>query len=140
MMEEAKKMMENSEYQKQMKKLTNSKEFKESIKATTDMLNDPNAAAHAEAKLEHMAKVGAQQLKDGATNAMDQALQQALNNPEVMAEMAKMVQDPSFAKQFKAMQNDPAFKNYMEAMSDMLKDPSKKAKLQAATEALKASL
>ena len=116
LMAEAKKMMDNPEFQKQMKQFQNSKDFKESVKKTTEMLKDPNTAAKAEAKLETMVNVGSQELKKGAKNAMEEAMA-AMANPEVMAEMAKMIKDPNFTKQLESMSKDPTFKNYIDAVS-----------------------
>ena len=53
-MEEAKKMMESSEFKSQMKTLEKSKEFKEAVKKTGDMMKDPSTAARMEAQMEHM--------------------------------------------------------------------------------------
>lgn len=130
-MAEAKKMMENPEWVKQMKQLQNSREFKESVKAASEVMADPNAAAHAEAKYEHMAEVGQQQLKNGAASAMEQAMA-AMSDPAVMQEMTKMIKDPNFTKQLEAMAKDPQFKNYVDAMKDMMQDPAKKAQFEAA--------
>jgi len=85
MMAAAKEMMENPAYIKEMKKLQKSKEYKESMKKVQDMLDDPNTGAQAEAKFEHMLKVGQEQRKDGAASAMEEAMA-AMGNPEVMAE------------------------------------------------------
>jgi hypothetical protein len=115
MMAAAKKMMDDPEWQKQMKELTKNKEFKESIKKTQHALKDPNTAAHAEARVEHMLKVGNDQLKKGAASAMEEAMA-AMNNPEMMAEMQKMIHDPSFTKQLEAFAKDPQFRSYMEAV------------------------
>jgi hypothetical protein len=115
LMAEAKKMAENPQWQKKMKELSNSKEFKESIKKSKELLKDPDTAAHAEAKLEHMVKVGNDQLKKGAASAMEEAMA-AMANPETMAEMAKMMKDPSFAKQLESMTKDPQFQSYIEAV------------------------
>lgn len=41
----------------------------------------------------------------------------AMGNPEVMAEMTKMMKDPSFQAQLAAMAKDPSFKNYVSAVS-----------------------
>jgi hypothetical protein len=139
-MAEAKRMMADPQFQKQMKELQNSKEFKQSLQQTKDLLQDPNQAAKAEAKLETMAKIGQEQLKDQAGASMEAAMQAALTNPEVMAEMTKMLKDPSFARQLEAMTKDPQFRMYQEAMKDMLKDPAKKAQLDAATQQIKAKL
>lgn len=133
-------MMSSPEFQKEMKKLQNSKEFKENLQKTKDILTDPNQAAKAEAKMETMAKIGQEQLKNQAGASMEAAMQAALSNPEVMAEMTKMLRDPNFARQLEAMSKDPEFRMYQEAMKDMLKDPSKKAQLDAATQAIKAKL
>lgn len=116
MMAEAKKMMENPEFQNQMKKLSQSKEFKESVKSSINMMKDPSKQAEAEAKLEHMIKVGNKELKEGARNVMEDAMA-AMGNPEVMAEMQKMVKDPSFQRQLAEMAKDPSFQNYVEAVS-----------------------
>ena len=115
LMAEAQKMMDNPEFQKQMKKLQQSKDFKESIKKTTEKLKDPNQAAAAEAKLEHMVKVGNHELKKGARSAVEEAMA-SMANPEVMAEMAKMIKDPSFVRQLESMSKDPTFKNYIDAV------------------------
>ena len=140
LMAEAKKMMENPEWQKKMKELSNSKEFKDSIKKTQDILKDPNQAAHAEAKAEHMLKVGQEQLTKNAMQNMEDAMASAVSNPEVMQEMQKMLQDPNFTKQMQDMMNDPSFKQYADAMQEMMKDPAKKRKFEAMTESIKASL
>jgi hypothetical protein len=138
-MAEAQKMMENPEWKKKMKDLTNTKEFKSSVQKTKEMLDDPNKAAAAEAKLEHMQRVGQDRLKQNAAGEMEQAMA-AMANPEVMAEMTKMLKDPKFKDQLAAMANDPQFRNYMEAMQDMMKDPVKKRKIEAVSDTLKAKL
>jgi hypothetical protein len=114
MMAAAKEMMADPEFQKEMKRLQNSKEFKEATKKMTETFKDPNVAAATEAKAEHMLKVGQDRLQKNAANAMQDAVQ-AMADPNVMAEMAKMIKDPSFNKQLEAMANDPQFKNYMDA-------------------------
>lgn len=120
-MEEAKKMMANPEFQKQMKKMQESKEFKDSLKKTKDILSDPNQAAKAEAKMEHMVKVGTEQLKKGAAASMEQAMD-ALDNPEVRAEMAKLIKDPSFKAQLENLKKNPEFQMYVEAVRRKLWD------------------
>jgi hypothetical protein len=116
MMREAQKMMEDPAWQKEMKKLSGSKDFKNSIKQTKKKLEDPDTAAQAEARMEHMLKVGDNELKKSASSAMEEAMA-AMNDPEVMAEMTRMIKDPSFAKEFEAMKKDPQFKNYVDAVS-----------------------
>jgi tripartite-type tricarboxylate transporter receptor subunit TctC len=116
MMAEAKKMMDGPDFQKQMKNMGNSKDFKESMKLTADMMKDPAKAAAHEAKLEHMLKVGQTELKEAAGGVMEDAMA-AMGNPEVMAEMAKMVNDPSFQQQLADMASDPTFKSYIDAVS-----------------------
>jgi hypothetical protein len=116
MMREAQKMMQDPAWQKEMKKLSGSKDFKNSVKATKDKLEDPDTAAHAEARMEHMLKVGDKELKKGATSAMEEAIA-SMADPEVMAEMTRMLKDPNFAKEFEAMKKDPQFKNYVDAVS-----------------------
>jgi hypothetical protein len=138
-MAEAKKMMESKEWQKQMKKMTNSKDFKESVKKTQEMLADPNTAAAAEAKVEHMAKVGNEQLKANAASQMEEAMM-AMSNPEVMQQMTQMLKDPKFADQLAAMANDPSFALYKESMEKMLKDPKKKKAIEQNIQKLKQQL
>ena len=87
-MGEAKKMMDAPEFQKTMKEMGNDKEFKDSIKKSVDMMKDPAQAAAMEAKMEHMMKVGNNQLKNQAGNVMEDAMA-AMGNPEVMAEVSK---------------------------------------------------
>lgn len=139
MMAEAKKMMADPAWQTQMKKLQESSEFKESVKKTTEMLSDPNAAAQAEAKLEHLVKVGNEKLKNGAAAAMEQAME-AMQNPEVMAEMSNIIKDPNFKQQLEALSKDPSFQSYIEAMQDMMQDPSKKRKFEEMGDSIRASL
>jgi len=124
-MAEAQKMMNNKQWQKEMKKMTGSKEFKEATKKTQEMMSDPNSAAAAEAKIEHMARVGNDQLKANAAAQMEEAMM-AMANPEVMEQMTQMLKDPKFAEQLAAMTKDPNFAMYSDAMQDMMKDPKKK--------------
>ena len=116
MMAEAKKMMDSPEFQKQMKKLTNEPEFKDSVKKTTDMFKDPTKSAQAEAKFEHMLKVGNEDMKKAAGSMMEEAMA-AMANPEVMAEMQKMIKDPNFQQQLASMTKDPSFKSYVDTVS-----------------------
>lgn len=138
-MAEARKMMDDPEFKKKMKELTGKSEFKESIKKTKEMLDDPNKAAEAEAKLEHMQRVGNDQLKQNAASDMQKAMD-ALANPEVMEEMMKMLKDPKFKDTFEQVSKNPQFKNYIDAMKEMQKDPAVRKKFEAATEAVKAKL
>lgn len=138
-MAEAKKMMENPAFQKQMKEMANDKTFQESIKKSVEMMADPAQAAAMEAKMEHMMKVGANQLKQQAGNMMDEAMM-AMNNPDVMAQVAKMVKDPNFQKQMADMAKDPQFQSYIEAMKDMANNPAKKAQMEALTRKMQAEL
>ena len=139
MMAEAKKMMDDPEFQKQMKKFANSKDFKDSVKKTQEAMNDPNTAAEMEARMEYMYKKGNSDLKKSAASAMEEAMA-SMNNPEVMAEMTKMMKDPSFQAQLAAMANDPSFRHYVSAMEDMMKDPATRAKFEQAGESIRASL
>ena len=138
-MKAAQEMMKDPAWQAQMKKLQNDKGFKESTKKVQDMMKDPGAQAQVEAKMEHMLKVGNDQLKQGAAAAMEQAME-AMKNPELMAEMAAMVKDPNFAKQFEQLKKDPNFQPYIEAMQDMVNDPNKKRKIQEMSDSIRASL
>jgi len=138
-MAEAKKMMDNPAFQKQMKEMANDKAFSESIKKSVEMMKDPAQAAAMEAKMEHMMKVGNDALKNQAGNMMEDAMA-AMNNPEVMAEVAKMVKDPSFQQQLAEMAKDPQFKSYIDAMKDMANDPAKKRQMEMLGNALKSEL
>jgi len=138
-MAEAQKMMANPEYQKKMKELTKDKKFQEGIQKTTDMLKDPNAQAAHEAKMEHMLKVGEEQLKKTAGDQMKEAMA-AMSNPDVMEEMQKMMKDPQFMAQIQAMTKDPNFKSYVDAVQDMTKDPAMKLKLEQVGQQVKAAL
>ena len=139
MMAEAKKMMDNPHFQKKMKEMGNSKDFKEATKKSLDMMNDPAKAAEMEAKYEHMMKVGNEKLKSAAGDVMEDAMA-AMNNPEVMAEMSRMVKDPNFQQQLAAMAKDPSFKSYIDAMQDMMKDPEKRARMEKIGDAMRANL
>lgn len=138
-MAEAQKLTQSKDWQKHMKEVTNSKEFKDSFKMTADMLKDPNNAAKAEAKFEHMQRVGQDRLKDAATNDMENVMA-SLSDPEVMSQMTSMLKDPKFKEQLAAMKQDPQMQSYIRAMQDMMQDPAAKQRIQAATESIRASL
>eukprot|EP00980_Cylindrotheca_fusiformis_P007111 scaffold1489_cov194-Cylindrotheca_fusiformis.AAC.21 len=116
LMAEAKKMMDSPEYQKQMKQFANSNDFKEAAKKASELMKDPAQAAAMEAKLEHMMKVGSDQLNAGTGKMMEDAMA-AMSNPEVMAEMTKMIKDPNFQANLADMAKDPTFKKYIESVS-----------------------
>jgi hypothetical protein len=116
MMAEAQKLMDNPEYKKKMAALAKEQGFAEIGKKATEALKDPDAAAAAEAKLEHMLKVGEDQLKKAAGSQLQEAME-AMSNPEVMAEMQKMMKDPQFVQQIQTMTKDPNFKSYVDAVS-----------------------
>ena len=116
-MAEAQKMMNSPEFQKQMKKMAGTKEFKEGRKATEAILDDPSQAAEAEARMEHMVKVGNDQMKKAAGGMMEDAMA-AMNDPGVMAEMTKMMKDPNFQQQLNDMMKDPSFSSYADAVSN----------------------
>jgi hypothetical protein len=139
MMAEAKKMMDNPQFQKKMKEMGNTKDFKEASQKAIDALKDPAKAAEMEARYEHMMKVGNEQLKNVAGNVMEDAMA-AMGNPEVMAEMSRMIKDPSFQQQLADMAKDPSFKSYMDAMQDMMKDPEKRARMEKIGEAMRNNL
>jgi hypothetical protein len=82
---------------------------------SAEALKDPSTAAKIEAKMEHMLKVGEDQLKNTAGAAMEQAMAD-MTNPEMMAQMATMLKDPKFQAQVAAMQKDPSFKHYVSAV------------------------
>jgi hypothetical protein len=132
LMAEAKKMMEDPKFQAEIKKMQDSKEFKDGLKKTKELMEDPSTAAKMQAQMEHMVKVGKQQLKDGAGGAMKEAME-AMNDPEVFAEAMKLMKDPKFVKQLEAFTKDPAFANYKDAMAEMMKDPDQKAKMEQIT-------
>jgi len=138
-MAEAKKMMDNPTFQKQMKEMSGDKGFQDSIKKSVDMMKDPAQAASMEAKMEHMMKVGNDQLKNQAGSMMEEAMQ-AMNDPAVMAEVAKMVKDPNFQQQLNDMAKDPQFKSYIDAMKDMANDPAKKRQMEALGNQMKGEL
>merc|ERR1711982_97243 len=119
-MAEAKKMMESPEWKKQMKEITNNKDFKANMEKTAKLMEDPNEQAKMQAKMEHLYRVGAEANKEEAKNTMSDAMQ-AMNDPKVMAQAAQMIKDPSFKKYVSAMQDmmqDPATKLQMEQMAN----------------------
>ena len=88
----------------------------DSIKKTTEGLKDPAQAAKMEARLEHMLKVGNENLKKGATDSMRQAMD-AMNDPAVMQQMTQMMKDPQMQAKIQQMMKDPQFQQYAEAVS-----------------------
>ena len=119
LMAEAKKMMESPEYQKQMKEWANSADFKDAAKKAGDVMKDPAKAAEMEAKMEHMMKVGADQLKANSGKTMEDAMA-AMADPEVLSQMTKMIKDPSFQENLSQMAKDPTFKQYIDSVSSLL--------------------
>jgi hypothetical protein len=117
-MAEAQKMMNSPSFQKQMKKMAGTKEFKENAKQTELILKDPSQAAEAEARMEHMVRVGNDQMKKAAGGMMEDAMA-AMNDPGVMAEMTKMMKDPNFQQQLNDMMKDPSFSSYADAVSNL---------------------
>ena len=53
-MAEAKKMRESPEFQEKMKKFGDSGAFKEGIKKTKEIMDDPNQSAKLQAQMEHV--------------------------------------------------------------------------------------
>ncbi len=51
-----------------------------------------------------------------------------------------MMSDPDFQKNMAKMAQDPAFKNYMTAMQDMMKDPDAKKRMERMSEQLKSAM
>ena len=134
MMAEAKKMMENPEWQKKMKAFTGDAEMKEKFKSIGEDMKDPNKIAEAAAKYEHMVKVGQKQLKDQAGKTLEDAMT-SMSDPKVMADMARTINDPQFKENFAKLAADPSMKKYFAAMEEMMKDPAKKKKLEAVKDA-----
>ena len=130
MMAEAKKMMENPEWQKKMKAFTGDAEMKEKFKSIGEDMKDAGKRAKLEAKMEAMVKLGNEQLTNQAGKTMEDAMA-SMNDPKVMAEMVRTVQDPKFKENFAKMAADPTFKKYIDAMGEMMKDPAQKKKLEA---------
>lgn len=139
-MAEAKAMMNNPEYVKKMKEIQNSKDYQEAMKKTKETLADPTKAAHAEAKLEHMAKVGNEQLKNNAASAMEQAMDAIKQDPAVMADMLKMLKDPAFKEQMAALTKDSQFQTYIEAMKSMMQDPEKRRQVEEISATVKSQI
>jgi ABC-type dipeptide/oligopeptide/nickel transport system ATPase subunit len=139
-MAEAQKMMDDPEFQREMKKLTKSKEFQATVKKAQDMFNDPNTAAHAEARMEHMLRVGQEQLQKGAKLNLEQLLSELGSDPEAMQSMQKMLRDPAFVQQFNAMTKDNQFQTYVDAMKELMKDPAKKKYIESLGAQLKKTL
>lgn len=140
MMAEAQAMMNDPNFQKKMKEMQKSKEYQETIKKTKDVMADPTKAAQAEAKLEIMTKIGNDEIKKNAANAMEEAMA-AMNDPNVMNDLAKMMKDPKFKDTIASMANDNQFQEYINAMKNMMaNDPATKRKVENIASTLKATL
>ena len=138
-MAEAKKMMESPEWKKKMKELTNDKAFKSNIDNVKKTMEDPNEQAKLPAKMEHMMKVGQNDLKNEAKDTMGQAME-AMADPTVMAEAAQMMKDPKFQQQLSQMAKDPSFKKYVSAMQEMMQDPGTKAQMEQMADSFRSAL
>jgi hypothetical protein len=138
-MAEAKKMMESPEWKKKMKDLTKDKSFKSGLENVKKTMEDPNEAAKIQAKMEHMMKVGQGELNAEAKDTMANAMQ-AMADPSVMAEAARMMKDPQFQEQLARMSKDPSFKKYVNAMQDMMQDPTTKAQMERISDSFRSAL
>ena len=127
-MAEAQKMMANPEFKKQMGNLAASGDLQEKMKDVNALLKDPAKAAEMEAKMEHMMKIGTEQLKQQG-NVMEDAMA-TMQDPAVMQQINEMMKDPKFQQQISQMASDPSYKGYIDAMQDMMKDPTKKAQME----------
>ena len=116
MMAEAKKMMENPEWKKEMKKMEKSKEFKQALEDTNEMLKDPNMVAKLEAKMEASLAVGEKQLKKDYERTLMQALE-TFENDENLGEMKKYLSDPEFRAKIEQDMKDPQVRQYFEQVS-----------------------
>merc|ERR1711982_321588 len=121
------------------KKFEDAGAFKEAAKKTKEMMDDPNQSAKLQAQMEHMAKIGKEGLQNKASDTMKAAME-SMNDPEVMNEAAKMFKDPDFQVKMQKMMKDPAFKPYLEAMGEMVKDPSMKNKINSISDKFKSEL
>jgi DNA-binding FadR family transcriptional regulator len=102
-------------------------------------MEDPNEAAKIQAKMEHMMKVGQGELNAEAKDTMANAMQ-AMADPSVMAEAARMMKDPQFQEQLARMSKDPSFKKYVNAMQDMMQDPTTKAQMERISDSFRSAL
>mmetsp|Transcript_32302 Transcript_32302/g.62277 ORF Transcript_32302/g.62277 Transcript_32302/m.62277 type:complete len:207 (-) Transcript_32302:299-919(-) len=139
LMAEARKMMESADWKKKMKELTNDKAFKSNMDNVKKTMEDPNEAAKMQAKMEHMMKTGNKELNNDAKDTMAQAMQ-AMADPTTMAEAARMMKDPQFQQQLAQMAKDPSFKKYVNAMQDMMQDPTTKRQMEQMADSFKAAL
>jgi len=139
LMAEAKKMMESPEWKKKMKDLTNDKAFKANIDNVKKTMEDPNEAAKMQAKMEHMMKTGNKELHADAKDTMATAME-AMNDPATMAEAARMMKDPQFQQQLAQMAKDPSFKKYVNAMQDMMQDPTTKRQMDQMADSFRSQL
>lgn len=128
-MAEAQKMMSNKEWQKEMEKMQKSKEFKEATLKTKEMMADPNQAAAAEAKVEHMVKVGDDMIKADAEKEMEEALL-SMSDPGVLEKITEMLKDPNFANSLLEMTRNPDFAVYKDTMAKLMADPEKRQAIQ----------
>ncbi|KAL7569349.1 hypothetical protein ACA910_016891 [Epithemia clementina (nom. ined.)] len=120
----AQEMMNDIKCQAEMKKFSKSKEFKESLKTTKEMLSDPNQAAAAEARMEQMIKVGNEEMKKKFMKAAVATMDAMANNPEMNDSMVKMiikVGNEEMKKKY-AMANDPEM--IVDSMAKIIMDPN----------------
>lgn len=138
-MAEAKKMMDSPEWKKKMKDLTNNKDFKANVDKVKKTMEDPNEAAKMQAKMEHMVKKGSMEMHSDAKDTMAEAMQ-AMGDPAMMAEAARMMKDPQFQQQLSQMAKDPSFKKYVNAMQDMMQDPTTKRQMEQMADSFRSAL
>merc|ERR1712232_1226325 len=103
------------------------------------MMEDPVTAARMQAQMEHMVQRGEDGLKKDAKKSFGEAFD-AMADPAVMSEAVKMMQNPEFVAQMKQMADDPQFRHYMAAIREMAANPETKAQMEKISAGLKAEL
>ena len=133
-MAEVEKLMSSPEFKAEMESLMDKPEMKAAMEAANELMQDPEKLKDLYSDLAQ----GMQQLagEAGATpdgkasaNMGLEGLAAATQNPNVLGETLKMLDDPEVQQEVKKLMNDPTFKNEMERMmsSDIYADAMKKA-------------
>lgn len=157
-MAEVEKLMSSPEFKAEMEALMDKPEMKAAMEAANELMQDPEKLKDLYSGLAE----GMQQLagdagatpggKASAGMGLD-GLAAATQNPNILGDTLKMLDDPEIQQEVKKLMNDPSFKNEMEQMmsspeyadamqkaqeelAELSKDPAKLAEMQEQARAM----
>lgn len=147
-MAEVEKLMNSPEFKAEMEALMERPEMKQAMEATNELMQDPEKLQEFYSELQKgMASLAGEEGGAGAAALGLEGLAAAaqnpsflkdtlgmLDDPEVQAEVKKLMEDPAFKAEMEGMMAKPEYQDVMKKAQDELaelsKDPAKLAELQ----------